>query len=207
VDAVTELTPPEPARAGSLQARKRELRAAALARRRVLSEDEVVALGTAIQERLLGLEQFRTARLVHCYVGVKFNEVRTEQILRETLRSGRRLAVPRVEGDQLAHHQIASLDELRTVAFGLLEPDPSAPKVDPKEIDLVVVPGLAFDLAGNRLGFGKGYYDRFLSGVAATKAALLYDCQIVESVPAGPRDVPVDLLVTEQATRKVTSPA
>jgi 5-formyltetrahydrofolate cyclo-ligase len=71
----------------------------------------------------------------------------------------------------------------------------------------VVVPGLAFDLAGNRLGFGKGYYDRFLSGVAATKAAVLYDCQIVESVPAGPRDVPVDLLVTQRATRKVTRPA
>jgi 5-formyltetrahydrofolate cyclo-ligase len=69
--------------------------------------------------------------------------------------------------------------------------------VDPREIELVVVPGLAFDRSGARLGFGRGYYDRFLSQVSGVKAALLYTLQLVADVPAGARDVPVDLLVTE----------
>ena len=186
-----------PAADPGLLARKRRLREAALAARRTLSPREVAGLSVAIQEQLLALEEYRAARVIHAYVGVKANEVRTDRILLETLESGRRLVVPRVEGGELAHHEIGALSELRAGAFGLLEPASSAPVVDPAEIDLVVVPGVAFDRSGNRLGLGRGYYDRFLAGVRAVKAALLYRMQLVEEVPAGEGDVPVDLLVTE----------
>jgi 5-formyltetrahydrofolate cyclo-ligase len=191
-----------PAAEERLRARKRALRAAALAARRSMDPAEVAALGAAIQEHLLQLRDYRDARTVHCYVGVKANEVPTHRILREALRSGRRLVVPRVDGDRLEHHEVRDLSELRPEAFGLLEPDPSAPRVDPREIDLAVVPGLAFDRAGNRLGLGKGYYDRFLGGTPAVKAALLYRRQLVEEVPAGEGDVTVDLLVMETGVER-----
>lgn len=182
--------------------RKRQLRAVALATRRAMSPAEAAERSAAIQERLLELPDFQRARVVHSYVGVKDNEVSTDRILQETLRSGRTLIVPRVEGDRLAHHRIRALTELRAARFGLLEPAPDAPEIDPGEIDLVVVPGLAFDMKGNRLGLGRGYYDGFLAGVRAVKAAVLYRSQLVPEVPAGERDVPVDLLVTDDGVER-----
>lgn len=186
----------------ALRARKRELRASMLARRNALPVVEVARLGAAIQDRLLALPEYEAARVVHSYVGVKANEVPTHRILQETLRSSRRLVVPRVDGEVLRHHEIRDVSELRQAAFGLLEPDSSAPEVDAAAIDLVVVPGLAFDRAGNRLGLGKGYYDRFLSGVRAPAAALLFSVQLIDEVPAAPRDMPVDLLVTERGVER-----
>ena len=89
----------EAAKASSeLASRKRELRAASLARRRALSTADVETLSAVIQGRLLALPQFQAARTVHCYVGVKANEVRTDRILEETLANGRRLVVPCVAG-------------------------------------------------------------------------------------------------------------
>jgi 5-formyltetrahydrofolate cyclo-ligase len=180
-----------------LRSAKAALREEAAARRAAMRPAEVDQRSAVIQETLLALEEYRAARVVHAYVGVKGNEVRTDRILLETLRSGRRLAVPRVAGEELAHHEIRAMSELRASRFGLLEPAPDAPVLDPAAVDLVVVPGVAFDREGNRLGLGRGYYDRFLAGVAAPKAALLYASQLVERVPAGPRDVPMDLLVTD----------
>lgn len=186
---------PEPD--ADLLARKQALRESMLAARRALAPAAVAEMSDAIQRHLLELDEFKSAGLVHAYVGAKANEVRTERIIAETLRLGHRLAVPRVEGDHLVHHLIRGPSELHPSRFGLLEPDPAAPRVDPREIELVVVPGLAFDRSGARLGFGRGYYDRFLSQVSGVKAALLYTLQLVADVPAGARDVPVDLLVTE----------
>ncbi|HEY7529699.1 MAG TPA: 5-formyltetrahydrofolate cyclo-ligase [Gemmatimonadota bacterium] len=176
---------------------KAALRGEAAARRKALRPEEVDLRSAVIQEALLALEEYRAARVVHAYVGVKGNEVRTDRVLLETLRSGRRLALPRVAGQDLAHHEVRALSELRAAAFGLLEPAADAPAVGTDELDLVIVPGLAFDRRGNRLGLGRGYYDRFLAGVRAPRVALLYSTQLVERVPAGPRDVAVDLLVTD----------
>ncbi|MFN2432677.1 MAG: 5-formyltetrahydrofolate cyclo-ligase [Gemmatimonadota bacterium] len=183
--------------AAGVTLRKRELRRTQLARRRSLSAADVERMSVAAQEALLAQEAFRTAGLVHAYVGVKANEVRTDRVLLETLRSGKRLAVPRVEGDRLVHHELRALSELRATPFGLLEPAADAPRVDATELDLVVVPGLAFDRSGNRLGLGKGYYDRFLAGTRAFRAALLFTQQLVDALPVADHDVPMDLLVTE----------
>lgn len=183
--------------ADELRARKRALREVKLAERRALPPNEAMQRGIAAQEELLALDAYRKARVVHSYVGVKANEVRTERILLETLRSGRRLVVPRIAGDDLEHREIRSLSELRAAAFGLLEPSASAPSVDPAEIDVVVVPGVAFDRSGGRLGLGKGFYDRFLAVTRGVKAGLLYSLQVVDEVPMGEADVRVDVLVTE----------
>jgi 5-formyltetrahydrofolate cyclo-ligase len=190
-----------------IRERKRALRESMLAARGALSDRAVALKSAAIQDRLLGLDEFRRARVVHAYVGVKAQEVRTHAILAETLRDGRRLVLPRVDGDRLVHHEIRSTDDLVLSRFGLYEPPPTAPRIEPADIDLVVVPGLAFDRAGNRLGFGRGYYDRFLAEVLGVKAALLYSLQLLDEVPSDEHDVSVDFLVTEKGVERCGPPS
>lgn len=86
--------------------------------------------------------------------------------------------------------------QLRRGHLGILEPIASCPIVDPREIDLVLVPGLAFDRRGVRLGRGKGYFDKFLVGLRATKCGVAFNEQVIDTLPADPHDVKMDLLVT-----------
>lgn len=186
-----------------LHADKASLRQEMLAKRRALSRSERTRLSRRIADRLLDLEGWDRAGLVHLYVGALDGEVETREIAREAWRSGKRVACPVVEWDppRLVHHEVRSLDELVVDARGLWQPDPaSAPRIDPAGIDLVVAPGLAFDRAGNRIGFGAGFYDRFLTALDTTVVALAYSLQVLRAVPHGPHDVPVDWIVTEDET-------
>lgn len=161
------------------------------------------ALSQRIAERLAALPEWRAARTVHLYIGAVEGEVETRAIALDALRGGKRVACPRVANDppRLEHHLIRSLDELRESDRGLWEPDPArAARVEPATLDLVVVPGLAFDRRGHRLGFGAGYYDRFLAGLGAPTVGLAFSLQIMDVVPHSARDVPVDWIVTESET-------
>lgn len=192
-----------------LDADKATLRQEMLVKRRALSRSERTHLSRRIADRLLDLDAWDRAALVHLYVGALDGEVETGEIAREAWRSGKRVACPVVEWDppRLVHHEIDSLDELVVDARGLRQPDPSiAPSIEPAEIDLVVAPGLAFDRAGNRIGFGAGFYDRFLAGLDATVVALAYSLQVSRGVPHGPHDVPVDWIVTEDETIRCRRP-
>lgn len=188
---------------GDLRAAKIALRERILAERRALPEAERTRRSRRIAERLVELEVWERARLVHLYVGALDGEVETRDVAREAWRSGKRVACPVVEWEppRLAHHEIRSLEELVVDRRGLWQPDPdTAPAVDPADVDLVVAPGLAFDRRGNRIGFGAGFYDRFLAAVDATVVALAYSLQLVDAVPHGRHDVPVDWIVTEDDT-------
>jgi len=124
---------------------------------------------------------------------------------------GARVAVPWREDDVLALFAVAGPGELEPAGFGLLEPSEAVRRepgraVDPASVDLVVVPGLAFDRRGGRLGHGRGYYDGLLPRCPdrAPRVALAFECQVVDAVPMGPRDQPMDLLVTERAVYRVS---
>ena len=156
--------------------------------------------------RVEQLSDYRMARVVAAYVGVK-SEVATRSLIEGRLARGEPTAVVyRQEGD-LALCLIRSLDELAPASFGLWEPVPALVADVERhcalaDVDLFLVPGLAFDLAGGRIGYGKGYYDRLLGAArpGAVFLALAFECQMVEQVPTSPRDVPVHLMVTERAT-------
>ena len=182
---------------------KEQLRKRVLATRMGLDRGQVEVSGQAILKRVLGLEAYRRAKLVHTYISSKENEVDTRALIGTCLAHGKRVAVPVVmPGTKtLAHALIDSLDQLVVGPYGLVQPDPAAATWLPAEarIDLVVVPGLAFDRRGQRIGWGGGYYDRFLAQVQAIKIGLCYDALVLDCIPGEPHDVPVDMVVAETA--------
>ncbi|RLF39548.1 MAG: 5-formyltetrahydrofolate cyclo-ligase, partial [Thermoplasmata archaeon] len=92
--------------------------------------------------------------------------------------------------------EIENLDDLERGAFGILEPQNK--KIYTGDIDIIIVPGIAFDFRGYRIGYGKGFYDRFLRGADALKIGIAYDFQIVKQIPEDDGDVPVDIIVSEK---------
>ncbi len=172
-----------------------------IAQRKALSAEAVRESSEAIRRRLLALSEVAEARVIHCYVSAKHNEVDTRRLISDALEEGKRIVVPVTDLRQrrLDHSEIKCLDELERSVFGLLEPKEEYRRpIGINEIDLVIVPGLAFDPQGNRIGFGGGFYDRFLSVVQAPKIALAYSFQVLEKIEAGPHDVRMDKVVTDE---------
>ena len=171
------------------------------------------AKSEAIQRRVLELPEYRQSKTIATYVGVK-SEVAVRAILELAWSDGKRVAVPVVAPDGLELFFIRSLEELVPAAFGLLEPGErirrDAERICPAgEVNLFLVPGLAFDERGGRLGHGKAYYDRLLTQAAsdAVFAGLAYECQMTPQVPMTPRDIFMHLVVTESATYRPPSAA
>ena len=174
-----------------------EIRAA----RRALSAEQRSAASAEIAARVLALPEVVGARSVMVY-GASPEEADPaplEDALRER---GIRVAYPRIiDSSRMAIHWVAGRPELEVGPFGLLQPPSSAPEAPLSQLDAIVVPGVAFDLAGNRLGFGGGYYDLLLaeSGAPFT-VGIAYEEQLVGLVPHDQRDRPVDALVTPART-------
>lgn len=127
------------------------------------------------------------------------NEFPTSQINDMILHLGHRLILPYTDDDfVITAFHIYNINELKPSKLGILEPDPaSSDPADPDAIDLVIMPGVAFDMKGNRIGFGKGCYDRFLKGTDAVLAALAFDFQIFDEILSEPFDIPCSFIITE----------
>lgn len=181
--------------------RKHELRAAALSQRRSLSQSQCLSWSGLIQKRVLQFGLYLRAGAVALYSSAQ-NEVSTDEILAHALREGKSVYFPRIgDGDGVELVQITSTAELAAGRFGVLEPKSGKRLIDGRHPDLVVfVPGVAFDCSGNRLGRGRGWYDRLLKdlGDSVTTAGLAYEFQIVGEVPSDPWDWKVHHLITER---------
>ncbi len=157
-------------------------------------------------DRFLALPEYQAAGTVLFYVDIRA-EVRTRPALPAALQSGKRIVIPWCNEDGgLDLFPLESLDELDIGKFGVLEPRAElrtrrAKRVAPEEVDLVMVPGVAFDRRGGRLGHGKGYFDRLLKQVRADAplVALAFECQMVDAIPMESHDVFMDKVVTEIA--------
>jgi 5-formyltetrahydrofolate cyclo-ligase len=183
---------------------KSELRKLMTEQRLALSPQERERLGAGAQAALISSEAFARARLVLLYDPIR-GEVPTERIAAAAVAAGKQLALPRVgrEPRHLWLHAYAGDPALLVAgAYGIREPAPDWPLVAPQAVDLVVVPGVAFDRQGNRLGYGGGYYDRMLPTVrsgnpSAVLVGLAYGFQVVAGLPGDSHDVPVDAIATE----------
>lgn len=173
-------------------------------RRDLLAHSERAALCQAASARLQGLPAFASANTISGFIAIQ-NEIDPAAALASAQGRGAVVALPRVSDGvpRLRFHRAKASDTLVPGPFGLAEPAASSPEVDARDFDLLLVPGLAFDLAGRRVGFGKGYYDEVAArikdgGGRGLLVGLAYDFQIVPRCPAGDGDVSVDWIVTDQ---------
>jgi len=152
-----------------------------------------------IAEKFLKLPEVKTARTFLLYYPHK-KEVNTIPIIKQLIKQGKTILLPKVEKDQILPIFISNLSELKEGFAGIKEPKG---KVYPKDkIDIVVVPAVAYDKRGYRIGYGKGYYDRFLSNYKGKKIGLAYQFQLVEKIPYESHDIPVDIIITPTQTIK-----
>lgn len=173
---------------------KEDIRKRLLKIRRSLSKEEVLQMSRKIRERLFDLPEYRTSKVVMFYISHD-NEVDTREMIAESLYT-KKVLVPFTEKENIYPVVIESLNNLNRGAFGILEPREK--KIHRRKIDMIIVPGVAFDHRGYRIGYGKGFYDRFLKERHGIKIGLAYDFQIVERIPENEGDIPVDKIITEK---------
>lgn len=183
---------------------KRALRADTLARRRRLTPQQVASQSLDLQQRLLELPEFGDALVLALYAPIH-HEVETAAVAQAALAAGKTLLYPRVEGDDLRFCRVGDLGELSPGKYGI--PEPAGEPWNPAAADLIVVPGVAFDHYGRRIGYGKGYYDRALHRLEGSGklVAFCYDFQLVEEIVGEPHDVTMDLIVTELRVVRVNN--
>lgn len=182
---------------------KATIRQRILERRAALAPQIIERAGRTAADKLAIMEEYKSANTVMAYMDFR-NEVPTGPIIDMVRRSGKMLFLPLTDANfNLVPYQIPKdkplSDCLITSAYGIDEPDPRlCSKADPAVIDLIIVPGSVFDQYENRIGYGKGCYDRFLADLApkAFKLALAYDFQVLPCIPAGPSDVKMDKILT-----------
>jgi 5-formyltetrahydrofolate cyclo-ligase len=189
---------------------KHHLRATAHLRRLHLQDGP--RLGRLIVDRLTALPEYAAAATVLCYVSFR-TEVATHDLLSQMLGEGKRIVVPYCEANELHLFRFHDFADLSPRTLGILEPKTELRARDDRhvpveEINLYIIPGLAFDRQGGRLGYGKGYFDRLLSLARpdALLAAVAFECQLFDAVPVLPHDVRVDAIVTESNLYRRTLP-
>ena len=165
--------------------------------RRKQDPSTIIKKSSAIWKFLLSLPEYRRAKTIAFYASIeKEGEVATLEMIEDSLTQNKKVCLPKVVADRLKFFDVKSVKELKEGAFGILEP--IGDKIKPEQIDMVVLPGIAFDATGNRIGFGRGYYDRFLKKVKnVSRIALAFDFQIVDKIPSTKPDVRVHKIITE----------
>lgn len=186
-----------------LRRHKNQIRADFRARRTSLTLEKKQALDTKLCNRFLSLASYRFAEAVLVYAPLP-GEIDIYPIIRDALKKGKTVAFPRCTDNESAmtYHIVEDLSLLKKGSYGIMEPPENAPVYDKalsfKSPTLCFVPALCYDRNGYRLGYGKGYYDRYLSRFGGVKMGLCYSDFVVDSLPRGRYDASVDFLITEK---------
>lgn len=186
---------------------KKLLRKKLLEKRDSIPPSERKKKDVLIMQSLFNLHEFKTAKTILFYASFS-TEVDTFNIIEESLKMGKNVLVPKVDKERhrLKLYEIKNLRELSTGYMGI--PEPSLPDKRLRELndaDLIIIPGVGFDLSGNRLGYGAGYYDILLSDMKKVPfVALAYEEQLIDAIPSEMHDVKVDIIVTDEQVIKVT---
>jgi 5-formyltetrahydrofolate cyclo-ligase len=188
---------------------KKSLRALLLAKRDSITKENKKIKDSAIRKRLFSLEYFKEAKTILFYASFR-SEAETLKAIQNTLKLKKRVALPVVDTEhkQLKLYEVHDISELSPGYMGIPEPVPSRTRsMGLNEIDIEIIPGIGFDVKGNRLGYGAGYYDKLLSHKSKrlsktkgriTTIALAFEEQITEKIPSESHDIRVDLIVTEK---------
>ncbi|MGE5087639.1 MAG: 5-formyltetrahydrofolate cyclo-ligase [Candidatus Levyibacteriota bacterium] len=195
----------------SLREAKRELRERIIAARDAIAADVRARASEAIADRICALESWAPARVTLLTLPFR-SEWDTALLAARALAAGKTVVLPRVDAQakMLRLHRVEDLvRDIEPGHLGIPEPRPECPPIDRDAIDWILVPGVAFDLDGRRLGYGGGYYDRLLPGMqqAAPRVAGAFEMQIVGALPFAPHDCGVDAVVTEKRVTGVRARA
>ncbi len=173
---------------------KKELRRQIKEKKRQMTPQQIESASACLGELLAATEQYRQAKTVYGYLPYN-QEVRTTPMLERALQEGKRVAVPKIYGDEMKFVYLDDLSKVEKSSFGIPEPVLDEPIADDPTA-LVLMPGLAFTKAGERIGYGGGYYDKFLANEPDhPTVALCYDFQIVDKIPTDDYDIPVDFVL------------
>lgn len=183
---------------------KKEFRMKLKKRRSDLALEYVRRTDRSICLQAVSLPEYREAGTVFCYVGTA-EEINTRPILERILADGKCLGVPRCIGRGVMEvRKITDLSQLHPGRYGILEPEKDRPLVTPAQIDLAFVPCLSCSQDGVRLGYGGGYYDRYLAQTSCAKIALCREEMMEENLPAQRWDIRMDGVLTEKGYRRTT---
>jgi len=181
------------------KAEKAALRKKAYTARAWLSPEEVAARSARLAKRVQGLAEFRRAKFVALYLALA-DEVQTAPLVAACHAARKKVCTPVFDAVK-KNYRFAWLTprtKLHAAHFGVLEPVRPRRVAAPRKIELALVPGVAFDRAGHRLGHGRGYFDQLLNGLAACKVGLAFEAQLVARVPHAAHDIEMDVVVTEK---------
>lgn len=184
---------------------KKNLRTVYLKKRNEMEPEKRKAASAKIKNWVFANKRFKVAKTVFVYASYK-SEVETKEIIQGALRMGKRVAVPKVNGAEMEFYEIQSWEELFPGYQGILEPQISGEEpVTPVDSDVMLLPGAVFDRKGGRIGYGGGYYDRYLDRIISTYGhcpylmALSFACQISpKKIPAEEHDKKMDCILTER---------
>ncbi|WP_285768916.1 5-formyltetrahydrofolate cyclo-ligase [Peribacillus sp. SI8-4] len=185
---------------------KKKLRQQVKAHLMELTDGEHEEQSDRIAENLFSLEEWKKARMIGITISIH-PEVSTFRIIERAWSEGKSVAVPKCDPDKktMQFKKISSLDQLESVYQGLHEPIAETSEVTKDEMDVLIVPGLAFTKEGYRLGFGGGYYDRYLPGYKGATLALAYELQLVGELPIELHDIAVGQLITPSKVLKTSA--
>ena len=184
---------------------KKMLRKEILAKRKNIDTAKKEDMDKKIVDKFYESKYYKEAKNIFIYISYD-SEIDTKEIINKALIDNKRVYVPRTEFKTrlMDAVEIASLDNLIESEYGILEPSIEESHIEPNELDLIVVPGVAFDRNGGRMGYGAGFYDRYFKKIGKDnikkieKLALAYDFQILDKIPMNEQDVPVSHIITEK---------
>jgi 5-formyltetrahydrofolate cyclo-ligase len=185
---------------------KKQIRQEILRLRSSLSDEEVADKSKEIFRKLLEMEIYLNSKIIMCYMDFR-NEVATREFIKTSFLKGKRIILPLIDKDgkdkkNIIPCEIKDLDsDLEKGVLGILEPKKECKRLlNPEDIDLIVVPGIAFDILKNRIGYGAGYYDRFLKTTRedCLKVGVAFELQILDKINTQEHDVPLNAIITEK---------
>lgn len=175
---------------------KKQIRRKLLIERKNLNETFVSEKSKEIQIKLFSLPEYIKADTIMFYISYN-KEVYTHAMIKDSMKQGKNIVVPKVKEDILIPSILTSWSELNIGSYNILEPKQIEP-VMLEDINIVIVPGIVFDIYGHRIGHGRGYYDRFLKEIKAIKIGLAFDFQILQKIPYEEYDIEMDKIITEK---------
>lgn len=184
---------------------KKKIRKEILSFRNNMNQDEKNKKDTIIKEKFLDSDYYKKSKNIFIYISYG-SEINTKEIINIALNEGKSVFVPRTvfETKAMDAVKINSLDNMKKVKYGALEPSEEEPYISPDDLDVIVVPGVAFDRDGGRTGYGAGFYGRYFKKISKNRAkkikkvALAYDFQLINNIPMNDKDVRIDCIITEK---------